>query len=163
MYIIPLVGKSNSGKTSSIKYLIIRMFGIEDVEVIYTSKFSNSKSNKNELISLINNPWDGKDAGLDITVLLKYKGKRIYITTNGDCIKDILNNLENVIEKYGTVDICLCGRHKHNDIEKEFSAYPIDGVSMVEKERAVNGNFDEENKKTGNELFSKIEKILHKR
>lgn len=163
MYIIPLVGKSNSGKTSSIKHLIIKMLGIEGIEIIYTSKFSKSKANKNELIDLIKDPWDGKNAGLDITVLLKYEGKRIYITTNGDCIKDILNNLKNVIEKYGTVDICVCGRHKYNQIKREFSAYSCIVGNVIKKERAINGDFDKENRKTGKELFSEIENVLQTR
>ena len=163
MYIIPLVGKSNSGKTSSIKYLIIKMLEIEDVEVIYTSKFSSSKSNKNELIHLIREPWEGKNASLDITVLLKYQGKYIYITTNGDCIKDILNNLRNVSDKYGTVDVCICGRHSGNQIMREFSAYACIVDTVVTKERAINGNFDKENQDTAKKLFSEIEKILQTR
>lgn len=163
MYIIALKGKSDSGKTSSIKYLIMAMLQIPDVQVIYTSKFGAYLSDKEKLVEMIKNPWDGKIAGLDITMLLEYRGKQIYITSNGDCIKDILRNLDNVTRKYGDIDIYVCGRHKCNDVEKEFSAYPIDSLTTVEKERAINGDFDEENRKTGKELFSEIENILQTR
>ena len=163
MFIIPLVGKSNSGKTSCIKYLIIKMLEIEEVEVLYTSKFSSSKTNKNELMHLIKEPWDGKNASLDITVFLKYKEKLIYITTNGDYLKDILRNLNNMIKKHGKIDICVCGRHECNDVEKEFLAYHIDNVVCVDKERATNSDFDKENQNTANKLFSEIEKIVQMR
>ena len=78
MHIIALKGKSNTGKTSSIKYLIMAMLKISDVQVIYTSKFGAYLSDKEKLIEMIQNPWDGKTAGLDISVLLEYKGKRIW-------------------------------------------------------------------------------------
>ncbi len=163
MYIIALKGKSDSGKTSSIKYLIMKMLQIPDVQVIYTSKFGAYLSEKEKLVEMIKNPWDGKTAGLDITVFLKYKGKLIYITTNGDYLKDILRNLDNVIRKHGDIDICVCGRHKCNIIEKEFSTYSIDCVSTIEKRRAVNSDFDKENQDTANKLFLEIEKILQMR
>lgn len=160
MYIIALKGKSNTGKTSSIKYLIIKMLQIADVQVIYTSKFGAYLSDKEKLVEMIKNPWDGKTAGLDISVLLEYKGKRIYITSNGDCIKDILRNLDNVTRKYGDIDICVCGRHECNHEGKEFSAYSPKVLKAVLKDRAIGDDFDEENKKTGLELFSRVEQCL---
>ena len=160
MYIIALKGKSDSGKTSSIKHLIINMLQISDVQVIYTSKFGTHQTNKEKFIELIKNPWNGKNAGLDISVLLEYKGKRIYITSNGDCIIDILRNLDNVKNKYGDIDICVCGRHKCNDEKIEFSAYSPKVLKPVFKEKAIGNDFDEENKKTGLELFTRVKKCV---
>lgn len=163
MYIIALKGTSNSGKTSSIKFLILQMLKLSDIKMIYSSKFSKRKAEVLQFSKAILNPWDGKTAGLDISVLLEYKGKRIYITSNGDCIKDILRNLDNVTRKYGNIDICVCGRHQSNKIKREFSAYFIDDVISVKKERAISGSFEEENRRTGNELFLKINQILQKK
>ena len=109
---------------------------------------------------MIQNPWDGKTAGLDISVLLEYKGKRIYITSNGDCIKDILRNLDNIIRKYGDIDICVCGRHKCNVEKIEFSAYSPKVLKPVFKEKAMGNNFERENEKTGLVLFARVKKCL---
>ena len=136
------------------------MLQTADVQVIYTSKFGAYLSDKEKLIEMIKNPWDGKTAGLDISVLLEYKGKRLYITSNGDCIKDILRNLDNVTRRYGDIDICVCGRHEC-DVEKiEFSVYSPKVLEPVFKEKAIGGDFDKENEKTGLELFKRVKKCL---
>jgi hypothetical protein len=68
-----------------------------------------------------------------------------------------------VIKKHGKIDICVCGRHECNDVEKEYLAYHIDNVVRVDKERATNSDFDKENQNTANKLFSEIEKIVQMR
>ena len=160
MYIIALKGTPNSGKTSSIKFLILQMLKLSDIKVIYSSKFSKRKAEVVQFSKAILNPWDGKSAGLDISVLLEYKRKRIYITSNGDCIKDILRNLDNVTRRYGDIVICVCGRHKCNVEKIEFSVYSPKVLEPVFKEKTIGGDFDKENEKTGLELFKRVKKCL---
>lgn len=156
MKIIGLIGKSNSGKTSSLKHLILNMLDLDEIKILYSSRlFSNNPKRLKE--NILDN-WQTETGHIkDITVLLEYKGKKIGITTYGDSLNDILSALNTIIKRFDGCDIFVCSRHENNSLEEEFYDYNIDKFYSIPKERASSeGNYDDENISTGNDLTDYI-------
>lgn len=160
MKILVLIGKSNSGKTSSIKHLILKLLAQDGIEVVYTSRFFSS--DPEQLSKNIKDNWKtDRNHIRDMTVLLKHQGEKIGITTYGDSLKEILSALKTIEKRFGGCDMFVCGRHKNNKFENEFAEYKVNNFYYVEKVRASSmDDFDNANKTTGNELFEKILGIL---
>ena len=153
MKIIGLIGKSNSGKTSSLKHLILNMLDLDEIKILYSSRlFSN---NPKQLKDNILDNWETETGHIrDITVLLEYKGRKICITTYGDSLIDILHALNKVIKTFGGCNIFVCGRHANNCLEKEFSNYKVDKIRRILKNRSLfNENYNDDNISTANELL----------
>lgn len=85
MKVIGLIGKSNSGKTSALKYLMIKILEQEGIEVLYTSYRYKSITPEN-LIKKIRERW-GKERIGDLTIAVRYKNKIIGVTSYGDSLK----------------------------------------------------------------------------
>lgn len=156
MKIIGLIGKSNSGKTSSLKYSILQMLNLDEIKILYSSRlFSN---NPKQLKENILDNWQTETGHIrDITVLLEYKEKKICITTYGDSLKDILSALNTIIKRSDGCDIFVCGRHANNSLEEEFYDYNADDFYQIAKERASSDeNYNGENISTGSELIDYI-------
>lgn len=57
MKIIGLIGKSNSGKTSSLKYSILQMLNLNEIKILYSSRlFSNNPKQLKEKYLIIGKP-----------------------------------------------------------------------------------------------------------
>lgn len=156
MKIIGLIGKSNSGKTSSLKYLILNLLDLDEIKILYSSRlFSESPKQLKE--NILNN-WKTETGHIkDITVLLEYKGKKIGITTYGDSLNDILSALNTIIKRFDGCDIFVCSRHENNSLEEEFYDYNIDKFYSIPKERSSSDeNYNGENISTGSELIDCI-------
>ncbi len=156
MKIIGLIGKSNSGKTSSLKYLILNLLDLDEIRILYSSRwFSNEPKQLKENIL---DDWQTETGHIrDITVLLEYKGKKICVTTYGDSLKDIISALNKIIEKFGGCDIFVCGRHANNSLEEEFYDYNVDKFYTFNKYRASSDkNYAAENISIGSELIDCI-------
>lgn len=156
MEIIGLIGKSNSGKTSSLKYLILNLLDLDEIKILYSSRlFSESPKQLKE--NILDN-WKTETGHIkDITVLLEYKGKKIGITTYGDSLNDILSALNTIIKRFDGCDIFVCGRHANNSLEEEFYDYNIDKFYSIPKERSSSDeNYNGENISTGSELIDCI-------
>ena len=99
MKIITLVGKSNSGKTMTLKTLIFQVLR-NGGELNYKKPKSIkdysflSKGNANKLyeefLAIINSLLIGNIT--DLTAKFDYKGKKVLITTAGDEIEFVKNN-----------------------------------------------------------------------
>lgn len=156
MKIIGLIGKSNSGKTSSLKYSILQMLDLHEIKTLYSSRlFSN---NPKQLKENILDNWQTEAGHIkDITVLLEYKGKKICITTYGDSLNDIISALNTIIKRFDGCDIFVCGRHANNSLEVEFENYSVDKFYSFNKYRALSDkNYAAENISTGNDLTEYI-------
>lgn len=74
MYIIPLIGVSNSGKTSAIKYAMIELLSLSESRIIYFSKYRRNdkgfNSDKREVIKFIKDDID-KGLKCDINICLR--------------------------------------------------------------------------------------------
>lgn len=161
MKIIGLIGKSNSGKTSSLKYLMLKILDQKGVEILYSS--NRRVASPAELKESIKNNWITPDGTVrDLTIAVKYKNKIIGITSFGDALKhDIIRSLKKVIEKCGRCDIFVCGRHERNILDEEFEVF-----SPIKTER-INHNYTDKpkdyeacNKKSAAMLFSCINENL---
>lgn len=156
MKIIGLIGKSNSGKTSSLKYSILQMLNLDEIKILYSSRLFSD--NPKQLKENILDNWQTETGHIrDITVLLEYKGKKICVTTYGDSLKDILSALNTIIKRFDGCDIFVCGRHANNSLEEEFYDYNIDKFYSIPKERSSSDeNYNGENISTGSELIDCI-------
>jgi len=155
MKIIGLIGKSNSGKTSSLKYSILQMLDLPEIKVLYSSRmFSNDTE---QLKKNIKDNWKTETGHIrDITVLLEYNGTKIGVTSYGDSLKDILSALKTIIKRFDGCDIFVCGRHANNSLEKEFKDY-ANNFDTIPKERASSEeNYDDENILTAEALVKCI-------
>lgn len=160
MDIIVLSGKTNSGKTSSLKYLMMKTLDMNGIIPIYSSQFSSS--NPKELKENINNNWHtAKGYIRDLSIIVQYNEKVICITSYGDSLEDIKRALDRAINCYGKCDIFVCGRHKCNDPKMEFSEYHPKNIVTIEKARSlVSKEFDKDNVAKGEELFESIISFL---
>ncbi len=161
MKIIGLIGKSNSGKTSSLKHLILNMLDLDEIKILYSSRlFSN---NPKQLKDNILDNWETETGHIrDITVLLEYKGEKICITTYGDSLNDILHALNKVMKRFGGCDIFVCGRHANNSLKEEFSNYKVDKIKRIQKNRSLsNENYNDDNISIANELLDCILNALN--
>lgn len=130
MDVIALRGKPNTGKTTTIKHLIKDILSPcgdrEKGELLYCRY-------KRPMLDRVLDPNDEKwftsmekKNVQNVTVLVKYKGKYIAITTLGDG-KDLIigaynSAKKNLESKYGIrqIDIYICACHPRMDVEKMF-------------------------------------------
>lgn len=157
MKIIGLMGKTNSGKTSSLKYAMIELLKQNNVEILYVScgHYQSSK----ELIEHIEKTWKTAKGNIaNLTIGVKYKNKIIGITSFGDSLKyEIIPALNRVIEKRGECDVFVCGRHESNDLKTEFADYAPVNIERIPKQRSINKSlYDADNKKAGNAIVKLI-------
>lgn len=161
MVIIGLIGKTNSGKTSALKHLILKMLEIDGIKLVYASRYFSA--DPSELSENIKVHWHTLSGAVsDISVILEYKGKIICITSFGDAPQyDIIPKLDRAIRQFGRCDIFVCGRHKRNDLEVEFKAYKPIETKRVSKTPTNDPNkYDACNKCDADELFSIVERSL---
>ena len=87
MKVITLIGKTNSGKTSSLKYCFLEMLGSDDFKLIWKSKhfFDDKEQIKKDILD----NWESETNVSDISGVFEYKGKYIFIVTIGDSGTDI--------------------------------------------------------------------------
>lgn len=156
MKIIGLIGKSNSGKTSSLKYSILQMLDLNEIIILYSSRLFSD--NPKQLKENILDNWQTETGHIrDITVFFEYKEKKICVTTYGDSLKDILSALNTIIKRFDGCDIFVCSRHENNSLEEEFYDYNIDKFYSIPKERSSSDeNYNGENISTGSELIDCI-------
>lgn len=158
MKVITLIGKTNSGKTSSLKYCFLEMLGSNDFKLIWKSK--HFFDDKEEIKKDILDNWKTKSQkGVsDISGVFKYKGKHIFIVSIGDSITDIRNQLKNRQKQYPDIDMFICSRHKEGKIHEELATLNLNVFEIpIIKDRASNPDeYDCENKKSGKEVFDKI-------
>ena len=111
MEIITIVGKSMSGKSSSIRYAIMELIDIYGFDVKYNSKkYSNDKETL--LHKMDEDFCTSKGYVGQITCAGSLNGKNLCITTYGDSIKyDILPSLEKGRMEMGRIDIFVCCTH----------------------------------------------------
>lgn len=162
MKIIGLIGKSNSGKTSALKYLMTKILEQKGVEVLYSS-WRRSAITPEELVKTIINNWGTPKGNIhNLTIAVKYKGKIIGITSFGDSLKyEIIPAIEKIINKCGGCDIFVCGRHDRNSLDEEFKNYsPVKTERITQKHTNNSSEYDACNKQSASDLFSVICKNL---
>lgn len=161
MKIIGLIGKSNSGKTSSLKYSILQMLDLNEIKILYSSRLFSD--NPKQLKENILDNWQTETGHIrDITVFFEYKEKKICVTTYGDSLKDILSALNTIIKRFDSCDIFVCGRHANNSLEEEFSDYKVNKISKIPKNRSLsNENYNDDNLLTANKLLDCIINALN--
>ena len=161
MKVITLIGKADSGKTSSLKYCFWEMLDSDDFKLVWKSKhfFDDKEKIKNDILD----NWKTKQQkGIsDISGVFEYKGKRIFIVSIGDSIPAIRNQLKNRLKQYPDIDMYICARHYDKNITKELESLELEISEIpIEKHRASEpGKYVDENKKTGKEVFNKIIEI----
>lgn len=158
MKVITLIGKTNSGKTSSLKYCFLEMLGSDDFKLIWKSK--HFFDDKEEIKKDILDNWKTKSQkGVsDISGVFEYKGEHIFVVSIGDSITDIRKQVENRLYQYPDIDMFICSRHEEGQIYKELALcnLTVSEIPII-KDRARNPNeYDCENKKSGKEVFDKI-------
>ena len=162
MKIIGLIGKSNSGKTSALKYLMIKILEQKGVEVLYSS-WHRSAITPEELGNSIMHNWDTSKGNVcNLTIAVKYKDKIVGITSYGDSLKyEIIPALEKIIDKCGGCDIFVCGRHDRNNLDEEFKHYsPVKNERITQKLTNNSSEYDACNKHSASDLFSVINENL---
>lgn len=162
MKIIGLIGKTNSGKTSALKYLMIKILEQKGVEVLYSS-WHRSAITSEELAETIINNWDTPKGNIhNLTIAVKYKDKIVGVTSFGDSLKyEIIPTLEKIIDKCGGCDIFVCGRHERNNLDEEFKNYsPVKTERITQKHTNNSSEYDACNKQSASDLFSVINKNL---
>ncbi len=163
MKVITLIGKTDSGKTSSLKYCFLEMLGSDDFKLIWKSKhfFDDKEQIKKDIFD----NWESKTNVSDISGVFEYKGKYIFIVTIGDSGTDIKNQLENRIKKCSDanidIDMFICSRHEEGQIYNDLETLNINISEIpIIKDRAGDpSKYGCENKKTGKEVFDKIIEI----
>ena len=102
MKFIVLVGKDNTGKTTTLKKVIDELIakGAKIVNDPAFNKFGSCVTSASQL------PVSAQN---EITILLEYKNKRIGITTYGDT-EDVLNTKIDLFIRVGCTHI-ICGSH----------------------------------------------------
>lgn len=162
MKVIGLIGKSNSGKTSALKYLMIKILEQKGVEVLYSS-WHRSAITPEELGNSIMHNWDTPKGSIrNLTIAVKYKDKIVGVTSFGDSLKyEIIPALEKTIDKCGGCDIFVCGRHDINNLDEEFKHYsPIETEKITQKYTNNSNDYDTCNKQAASHLFSITNKNL---
>lgn len=157
MKLIAVVGKSNSGKTSSIKKAMQMLLKKKDASIIYCSKYSHITKNIdviNQIDKDFNTP---KGYVSDITMIIKIKGKNILITSQGDSVHDLKNMYRNLKKKH-KLDFFICGRHDKEKVKVEFKGISDNKEYLfVEKNREEDKNKREvANLKTGEDILKII-------
>ncbi len=161
MVIIGLIGKTNSGKTSALKHLILKMLEVDGIKPVYASRYFSA--DPSELSESIKAHWHTPSGAVsDISVILEYKGKIICITSFGDALQyDIIPKLDRAIRQFGRCDVFACGRHSVNNLDDEFKAYNPVKTERVSKKPANDPNKQDAcNKCDADMLFSAVERSL---
>lgn len=112
--IISVLGKTDSGKTASIKYALVNLLESKNLQVISNSK--NYPCDTKLLIDCLKKDLDkaGNKVG-DITCMCLLMGKKVCITTNGDSInglESVFNNALNSFQEYGDLYMVVCATHE---------------------------------------------------
>lgn len=158
MKVITLIGKTNSGKTSSLKYCFLEMLGSNDFKLIWKSKhfFDDKEKTKKDILD--NWKIKSQKGVSDISGVFKYKGKHIFIVLIGDSITDIRKQLENRLYQYPDIDMFICSRHEEGQIYKELALrnLTISEIPIIKDRASYPDEYDCENKKSGKEVFDKI-------
>lgn len=162
MKIIGLIGKSNGGKTSALKYLMLKILEQKGVEVLYSSWHRSVIASEKLTKTIIHNWVTHKGNVCNLTIAVKYKDKIVGITSFGDSLKyEIIPALEKIIDKCGGCDIFVCGRHKTNNLDEEFKNYsPAKTERVAQKHTNNSSEYDACNKQSASDLFSVICKNL---
>ena len=159
MKVIVLQGKTNSGKSSSLKYCFIEMLKDRRFTLLWKSR--KQYDDNNAIIKDIGDNWQN-DTGTyvrDISGVFEYNGKIIFIVTIGDSIEDIKKQLNYRIAAEGKIDLFLCSRHNNNDINAELADMNLDisNVITISKSRETDvKKYKSANKETGKVLFDEI-------
>lgn len=138
--IIALKGKSDSGKSRTINYL-----------------YELLKKRKYEIIK------DKQKKGINFNVaIFKINKIRIGLTTYGDIIGTIDDNLKYLVEEKCKLLICAC----HNTVYslKAFKNFPKWHIFFIQKSISptkVKDKMDSINQKDCNRMFSEIIKLLN--
>ncbi len=168
MNILPLCGKSNSGKNSAIKFAVKFLLEHDSTSIIYTSCFrradESQKYDKQRLISFVDESIEtGLDADINISlIILKYNDKIIGFTTYGDSFSDIEKVFLRAISlTQNKMDIFVCARHEKNNILDEFKALtnnPKVLESVISDRSRFNDRliWEDENKLKGEKLANRI-------
>ena len=95
MDLVVLQGKSNSGKTTALKHLMLKLLKQKGIEVLWVTRLKRSISPE-ELTAKIQDGWKMKSGAIsDTSIAVKYNGKIIGITSFGDSLQNqILPALE---------------------------------------------------------------------
>lgn len=167
MNVFYIKGKSNSGKTGSIKHAMKMLLERKDSSVLYVFRIPRDKKS---LIKRINDSIrDGLNSDTNIgLVVIQIKDKTIGITTYGDSLKEIRTNLSRAIEvTQGKLDVFVCARHDNNDIEMELNEFVSRVGSIVVNEpipsKRIEGNaadYNKANHKKGTKLCRCIVGVL---
>ena len=153
MKVISIEGKSNSGKSMVIRYVIINLIKNRDFDVRYNSK---RYANDAEVLSkrIAKEHVTQKGFVSQITCAGYLDGKKICITTYGDSYRyDIVPAIEKGKQILGDIDLFICASHgTGTDSLKQ-----IADVQIIKKER-----FDENEREERDKLFSNevVERIL---
>lgn len=165
MKIITLVGKSNSGKTMTLKTLIFQVLrnggelnykkpkSIKDYS--FLSKSNANKINE-EFLAIINSLLIGNIT--DLTAKFDYKGKKVLITTAGDEIEFVKNKYE----KNKPCDIFICASHNSdvmiNGLESlgDVTYIPQYRVEKIKDATALNKAIIERNNFIASKILNEI-------
>lgn len=170
MIITAVIGKSNSGKASTIKYAMKNLLEFEGSAVLYFSRYPkryrDGCEDKKDLVRYLNKRIiKGLSAERDIGLLLiRCNDMIVGLTTYGDCFKDIKNNYLKAMELSSEkMSIFVCARHANNNVKKEFItdelADGLDAVECIESKGLSKLNVKEEwnqnNRKNVRKIFEK--------
>lgn len=138
MDLVVLQGKSNSGKTTALKHLMLKLLKQKGIEVLWVTRLKRSISPE-ELTAKIQDGWKMKSGAIsDTSIAVKYNGKIIGITSFGDSLQNqilpALERVKNACED--KCDIFVCGRHTCNDLKNEFARYKPKQVVVIDKPRS---------------------------
>ena len=138
MKAITLVGKSNSGKTGSIKHTMRMLIESDKCEVIFVSFYRRKDKgfhcDKDELLNHINRKIEeGLTGDRNIgAIVVNYKGKLVGLTTYGDSLDDIRYNLQDALKAAGgKLDVFVCARHDENKLKREYK-YITNNLTIFE-------------------------------
>ena len=154
MDLIALVGKANSGKSASLRNLMILLCTLDHVIVKY-----NSHHYENDPVvlrkALIDDFYTNSNHVSEITIVLEIRGKIVCVTTYGDsCSYDVVPALERTLKKFGRCDVFACGRHDKNHLSEDFAPHQFERIIPVIKERAADSLlYESENEATANDLL----------
>lgn len=165
MKIITLVGKSNSGKTMTLKTLIFQVLrnggelnykkpkSIKDYS--FLSKGNANKLNE-EFLAIINSLLIGNIT--DLTAKFDYKGQKVLITTAGDEIEFVKNKYR----KNKPCDIFICASHNSdvmiNGLESlgDVTYIPQYRVEKIKDATALNKAIIERNNFIASKILNEI-------
>ena len=133
MEIVALVGEGNGGKTTKLKKVILELCdnkGADIQNVAGVNRCSTFITPQRLSNCTLKHYMDGH---WDVSVVVKYNGKRIGITTIGDTWKLI----EKEFNKMGCCDVLVCACHDQTVVFGEMKKYKAPGAAQVNNIKRV--------------------------